>query len=498
MPTSTLRSTDPGAANWGAPHGSPAGAADGGPADVGPGRADPQPAPPMPLMFLPVVIGLFGAAVLFTYAPYRFFCWGAEIAESSHLGWMLGVWPVVLAAVSVVAGLRWCLLLVLSLAAYRRDRHRATPTIRHWPKVSVFVPAYNESDTIEAALRSLARLDYPDYEVIVVDDGSADDTFEKARWFEGRHGGCVIRVFRKANGGKWSAHNFAFRHSTGELILCLDADSRVEPDALWRLVRRTADPNVDAVAGQIRVRNRKNILTRLQALEYVMANGTLRMAQSYRATVLLIPGPIGLFRRSVMEDVFLRFGKNDGSDRPGAVYGPFEGDTFAEDFDLSAAILALGGRIEYEPGAISHTKAPDWPFALLNQRYRWSRGTIQVIRKYFRRARAHPDVLRPRVLFWIVATYLLELLLLPAIYLTTIVMLAAFLATTQSVAPLLLWIGAFMTLNLNVAALFLVMHRDRLSLVSVLPLYDLYQGFLLNAGWAMAIWDELRGAKMRW
>jgi hypothetical protein len=102
------------------------------------------------------------------------------------------------------------------------------------------------------------------------------------------------------------------------------------------------------------------------------------------------------------------------------------------------------------------------------------------------------------LLFWIAATYLLELLILPAIYLTTIVLLVVFLAATQTVEPLLIWFAAFMSLNLNAAALFLVMHRDRLSLLTVLPLYDLYQGFMLNFGWAMAIFDEIRGAKMRW
>jgi cellulose synthase/poly-beta-1,6-N-acetylglucosamine synthase-like glycosyltransferase len=468
-------------------------------AELTPSADDPQIAAPPPLLLLlPVAAGLIAATVLFTYVPYRFLLWGAEVARDSHMGWVLGAWPVALAGISALAGLRWCFLLVVSFAAYCRNVRRGRPAVRHWPKVSVFVPAYNESETIEAALLCLTKLNYPDYEVIVVDDGSTDGTDRLARRFEGEHGRCTIRVFRKPNGGKWSAHNFAFRHSRGELIVCLDADSRIDPDALWRLVCRMADPNVDAVAGQIRVRNRENLLTRLQALEYVMANGALRMAQSYRATVLLIPGPIGMFRRSVMEDVLLRFGKSDDSPSPGAILGPFEGDTFAEDFDVSAAIIGLGGRIEYEPEAVSHTKAPDSLFALLNQRYRWCRGTIQVLRKCFRRGRREPDLLHSRFVFWVTATYLLDLLMLPAIYLTTIVLLAVFLATTQTVLPLLFWFGAFMSLNLNAAALFLAMHRDRLSLLAALPLYDFYQGFLLNAGWAMALFDEIRGAKMRW
>ncbi len=104
-----------------------------------------------------------------------------------------------------------------------------------------------------------------------------------------------------------------------------------------------ADPQVAAVAGQIRVRNRHNVLTRLQAMEYLMGNGCARMAMSLNKTVLIVAGPLGLFRRCALEEVFLRYGRADGPLAEGQVDGPFEGDTFAEDFDLSMAVLSLAG-----------------------------------------------------------------------------------------------------------------------------------------------------------
>ena len=267
-------------------------------------------------------------------------------------------------------------------------------------------------------MESLLQDDYPCYEVIVVDDGSSDDTLARARKFEGKHGRCTVLVYSKPNGGKWSALNLAFQRSTGEFILCVDADSRLASGSLYRLAVRLSDPRVDAVAGQVQVRNQANVLTRLQALEYLMSNGLMRMAQSlsgqsFSGTVLIIPGPIGLFRRGVLEEVFTRFGLSEVSNKAGHVAGPFEGDTFAEDFDLSLTILCLGHRIVYEPGAISYTKAPVTTFRLLNQRYRWQRGNIQVLRKFVRRVRSSPEMLSLRLIAWIAMTYLVELSFLP-------------------------------------------------------------------------------------
>ena len=444
------------------------------------------------------VVAMALAPPLFLVVPFRFLRWAEELSNQAGSGPLLSVGVFFIAFVSLVAGVRWFVLFALSFTTYRRLPKHSQTELESWPRVSVFIPAYNESDTIEPALHSLLNLDYPEVEVLVVDDGSTDDTFEKAKRFAGQHGNCNVQVLRKKNGGKWSAHNYAFQRSSGELILCLDADSRIGTDSLRRLVVRMRDPGVAAVAGQIRVRNRVNLLTRLQGLEYLIANGTLRMAQSQSGTVLVVPGPIGLFRRSVLEEVSIRYGWFAGPTAAGKVAGPFEGDTFAEDFDLSVAILALGGRIVYEPRAVSRTNAPDWTHALLNQRYRWARGTIQVLRKYFRRSRTDPSILHPRLLTWVAATYLLELLFLPIVYYVGIGLLIAFLASGLSILPFLAWGGYCVLLNSVAATLFALMHRDRMSIVATVPLYDLYHGFLLNSGWLIAVVDEIRGCRMRW
>jgi cellulose synthase/poly-beta-1,6-N-acetylglucosamine synthase-like glycosyltransferase len=404
----------------------------------------------------------------------------------------------VLCIVTVAGGLRWTVLLVLSFLSYLRGRGRGAVCGDQWPPVSIFVPAFNEAENIEAALEALRTLDYPNYEVIVVDDGSTDDTFDRARRFAGRHGNCDMHIYRKPNGGKWSAHNFAFRRSVAELVLCLDADSRIDSDSLQKMVRHLVDPNVAAVAGQIRVRNRMNLLTQLQAAEYLLGNGCARMAMSLTGTVLIVAGPLGLFRRCVLEEVYLRFGQISPRTRQHIVGGPFEGDTFAEDFDLSLAILSLGGRIVYEPSAVSHTRAPDWPFAFISQRYRWYRGTVQVLRKYFRRLHSQVIEFDLRLLLWLVGTYIFDLIVLPAVYVGSLGMLF-FCVTTEPADPSLVSIAALALLtNFYAAAMFVLVQGDSLKLLPILILYQVYQKFLIGPAWFISLIDELRGTKMRW
>jgi poly-beta-1,6-N-acetyl-D-glucosamine synthase len=257
-----------------------------------------------------------------------------------------------------------------------------------WPGVSILVPSYQEAENIEATLRSLVELEYPHYEIIVVDDGSSDETFEKAHKVSGKSGSTPVSVLRKENGGKWSALNLAFTHAQYELILCVDADSRLSRNALQLLVPHLSDAQIAAVCGQVTVRNRVNIITKLQALEYVISNGGLRTAQSHLGLVMVVPGPIGLYRRSNLEQIAKLAGKNAEHFKSGHVAGPLSDETFAEDFQLSLTTLALNGRIVYEPRAIAYTRAPENILSLINQRYRWLRGCMQVINIYNTKLRA--------------------------------------------------------------------------------------------------------------
>ncbi|TFG64186.1 MAG: glycosyltransferase [Gemmatimonadales bacterium] len=229
--------------------------------------------------------------------------------------------------------------------------------------ISVIVPAYNEATVIGAAIESLLALDYPTYEVIVVDDGSRDDTLAVAARFEG-HADVPVRVFSTPNAGKARALNLGISNARYPFLFCMDSDSTVEPQTLRRAVAHMADEAVGAVAGNVKVLNRTSMLTRLQALEYIEGLNMPRRAQGFIAAVNIVPGPVGLFRREALIDV-----------------GGYESDTFAEDADLTLKLIAAGWKIVYEDQAIAWTQAPDHWLDLIQQRYRWTRGILQTLRK---------------------------------------------------------------------------------------------------------------------
>jgi poly-beta-1,6 N-acetyl-D-glucosamine synthase len=231
------------------------------------------------------------------------------------------------------------------------------------PPISVIVPAYNEASVIGAAIESLLALDYPTYEIIVVDDGSRDDTLAVAVKFEG-HAAVPVRVFSTPNAGKATALNLGISNAQYPFLFCMDSDSTVEPQTLRRAVAHMVDEDVGAVAGNVKVRNRTSMLTRLQALEYIEGLNMPRRAQGFIAAVNIVPGPVGLFRREALTDV-----------------GGYETDTFAEDADLTLKLIASGWKIVYEDQAIAWTQAPDHWLDLIQQRYRWTRGILQTLRK---------------------------------------------------------------------------------------------------------------------
>jgi poly-beta-1,6 N-acetyl-D-glucosamine synthase len=240
------------------------------------------------------------------------------------------------------------------------------------PMISLVVPAFNEGPVIQAAIRSLLELDYPNYEVLVIDDGSTDDTYEKSMDVARESTGVPVRVITKKNGGKSDALNTGMTNARGEFILNMDGDTKLSANALRSCVRHFQDPRVGAVAGNVKVLNRENMLTRIQALEYVEGLAMARKAQSFFRAVNIIPGPLGMFRKSVLQQV-----------------GGYDHDTFAEDCDLTLKLLMIGWHIVYEPTAIAWVETPSALLNLLKQRYRWTRGILQATRKH-RWAMWHP------------------------------------------------------------------------------------------------------------
>lgn len=267
------------------------------------------------------------------------------------------------------------LLFIGSLALAQRIRAKERTAINkgadYHPLVSVIVPTYNEERVIAQTVGSLLASEYPRLEIIIVDDGSTDLTCNIVR--ENFADEARVLLLAKENGGKAEALNFALRHAQGEIIVALDADTIFEPATIGALVRRFHDPHVGAVAGNAKVGNRINVITRWQALEYITSQNLDRRAFSSLNCITVVPGAVGAWRRELIERA-----------------GGFTSDTLAEDQDLTLRLGRLGYDIVYEENAIAWTEAPDTVRGLAKQRFRWSYGTLQCMWK-------HRDALfRPR------------------------------------------------------------------------------------------------------
>jgi biofilm PGA synthesis N-glycosyltransferase PgaC len=245
----------------------------------------------------------------------------------------------------------------------RREQHDSSSDLTdRTPLVTVIVPAYNEEKAIGKTVDALLELSYVNKEIIIVDDGSTDGTFEVAKRYARSD---FTRVVTKPNGGKWDALNTGIKVAKGEFIVCIDADTLLDPDAIQHLIKHFSDPEIGAVAGNVKVGNRRGLLTKLQALEYVVGINLHRRSEANLQNVTVVPGPIGAFRASVLKDI-----------------GLFEGDTFAEDADITLKILKAGYKTVFEARAIGYTEAPTSMTSLAKQRYRWYRGSLQVLSKH--------------------------------------------------------------------------------------------------------------------
>jgi cellulose synthase/poly-beta-1,6-N-acetylglucosamine synthase-like glycosyltransferase len=252
--------------------------------------------------------------------------------------------------------------MIAGLARLQARRRRHEPPV-FTPTVSVIIPAYNEERVIVASVARVLASDYPAVQVIVADDGSHDAT--SALVAQAFADDPRVRLLTLANGGKAAALNRALLDADGEVVIALDADTQFEAQTIARLARWFADPRIGAVAGDARVGNRVNLVTRWQAIEYITAQNLERRALAGFDAMTVVPGAVGAWRRSALDAV-----------------GGYPEDTLAEDQDLTIAIQRAGWRVTYDPQAIAWTEAPETFRALARQRFRWAFGTLQCLWKH--------------------------------------------------------------------------------------------------------------------
>jgi biofilm PGA synthesis N-glycosyltransferase PgaC len=383
---------------------------------------------------------------------------------------------VTLASFLLLLILRHFILIWFSYLHQRELSQQEAPDV--YPFVSIIVPAFNEAEVIQSSLSSLLELRYPYYEIIAVDDGSTDGTFERMREFEGNHFGVKVSVFRKENSGKADTLNYGIRRSKAPIVVCMDSDSRLTPDALRYAVRTFADPNVGAVAGNVKVINRHNIWTKLQALEYIEGLNIVRKAQAFWRSVNVIPGPIGIFRRAAIEAT-----------------GGYDSDTFAEDFDMTVKILSAGWKINYEPKAVAFTEAPEELLDIIKQRYRWSRGILQALRKQKHLlASTGGNITTPLSLWYMI----FEGLVWPAMNIFSNLFFVWIALIYGMTKLLVMWWILLTILDILIAIHAILMEREDIGLAIYAVFYRSFYILIIDVTKLFATLEELVGLDMSW
>jgi cellulose synthase/poly-beta-1,6-N-acetylglucosamine synthase-like glycosyltransferase/peptidoglycan/xylan/chitin deacetylase (PgdA/CDA1 family) len=282
------------------------------------------------------------------------------VATLSVARWTTAVLGFLLIAVALLFFARVFILLGFARRHVRLVRGRP-PEEEITPPVSIVVPAFNEAVGIVRTVRSLVDSDYPELEIVVVDDGSTDGTGDLVE--ELALPG--VRLLRQPNAGKPAALNTGIAETSHDVVVMVDADTVFEPDTLRKLVQPLRGTDVGAVSGNTKVGNRGRLLGRWQHIEYVMGFNLDRRLFDVLQCMPTVPGAVGAFRRQALVDV-----------------GGVSGATLAEDTDLTLAIGRAGWRVVYAEEARAWTEAPASLRELWRQRYRWCYGTLQSVWKH--------------------------------------------------------------------------------------------------------------------
>jgi cellulose synthase/poly-beta-1,6-N-acetylglucosamine synthase-like glycosyltransferase len=235
------------------------------------------------------------------------------------------------------------------------------------PEVNIIVPMFNEEKVIASTIASLRNITYPNLKIIAVDDGSTDNTLKVLK-------DCFspmdnFKIITQPNRGKSFALNNGISQATANIIVCIDADTMVLPNVIHKLLPYFNDSRVAAVAGNIIVANRNNLITEVQYVEYITNPNYERSVFESLNGILVIPGAIGAFKKDIILSI-----------------GGYSAETMTEDTDLTLKLLCNNYIVRNAPDVYGFTEAPETALAFFNQRVRWKVGTFQVLIKYWEKA----------------------------------------------------------------------------------------------------------------
>lgn len=362
----------------------------------------------------------------------------------------------------------------------RRERARTAGEARFMPSVSVVVPAFNEEKVLEACVDSIVAAEHGELEVLIVDDGSSDDTYPIAIQLAARY--PEVRAYSQRNRGKGAAINFARTIVRGDIVVLVDADGRFGASTLVELVRPFRDARVGAVCGDDRPINLDRVQTRFLALIGHIGTGLMRRAYSLLRILPIVSGNSGAFRRSVLEQVdWLPEG------------------TLAEDLDLTWRVHAARHHVRFAPRAIVHAESPSTIWGLWKQRVRWARGFLQTCVAQWRML-GNP---RHGLFGLSLVPLLLSSVALPVVMMASLVLLVVAVAGGVSSAgfadawTFVLWLGIPLSLVLALVACAIDRSLRDLRHAWTLPLWPCYS-LLMSLAMLRAILLQATGTPPTW
>lgn len=345
------------------------------------------------------------------------------------------------------------------------------------PSVSVLIAAYNEAKVITATLQSVLETDYTgDMEIIIVDDGSQDDTATIVAAMAETD--SRIRLIRQENRGKAMALRNGLNAAQHGIVVTLDADTQFTPQTIGHLVAPFVDPQVGAVSGRARVGNPQTLFARFQSLEYTCGFNLDRRAYHQLNCITVVPGAVSALRISAVQAA-----------------GGISNDTLAEDTDLTLALHKCGFRVCYASKAIAWTEAPETLRTFARQRFRWAFGTLQCLWK-------HRELLfnsRFKALGWfsLPSAWFFNIFLVAFGSVIDLILLASLLVSPANII-LYFYFFIFLAADLLLAAVACRVEREPLSqLWLVLPMRFVYRP-VLNYVVAKAILHALKGVLVGW
>jgi cellulose synthase/poly-beta-1,6-N-acetylglucosamine synthase-like glycosyltransferase len=363
------------------------------------------------------------------------------------------------------------------LTVYHKRMEETRRALLSTPLVTIIVPAFNEEKSLRRALDSVVEADYPNKEIIVIDDGSTDNTYAIARNFRDRLPQDRYLVISRPNGGKSTAINYAIRYAKGDYIIAIDADSVMGRDSIKEIMKYFQEPDVVAVGGNIKVKNRNSLLTYCQALEYLVGINLFKRAYDVFGVVMVVPGPLGGFRKKVLLE-----------------RGEYDKNTLAEDFDTTIKVLKTGRAVQASTYAMSFTEAPESIDGLYKQRLRWNRGNLQTLLK-------HRDIVM-NSRFGMLQKYGYPLIFLTMIALPFLSMIVASFIVLALLNGewffVLMTFLVFVALEVVLTAIAIIMDEEDWKLILVAPLFVIGYKHLVDIITIKSVLDVIFHRNLTW